>query len=310
MRDVLIVGYGEAGKKHYDVLNRHKNFRVVGIADSLPTRKTPSGIQRFSSIHAALLSVKSDLIVIATEPGVSATLVPEAASSGACVLVEKPVATDQEILRELVDDPIKLNQVFVAFQSHFSPAASLLCTRKDLFADNFLRGTVGLTWNRDAGYLRDWRCHRNTSGGILLQHAIHGISLWLRMVPPEDHVAHASCFASCERPHLHTGEDLVFGRVNFYSGRELLVSASINSAGQQSHWLLVEPSINSESILIHGKNLGQKDTSREGSSVMRSEMYDAISLFMDTGKVAASLFPLSCLSQTFRVVEALYNAAS
>ncbi len=303
---VVIVGFGEAGSKHYRVLRGCPAFTVVGLVDPDPIAEAPKGLPIFKNQGDALAALRPDVTVIATPPTVSVGLAPEAALQSRTVLVEKPVTTSWQQLSQAINDEAS-NRVFVAFQTHFSDQSLRLLGREELKLDTALRGTVGLSWSRDDSYFRDWRASEDSTGGLLAQHAIHGIALWLRLIPSTDTISDVRAAFLGRRSGR--GEDVLHAQITFVSGRQLVIAASLVSAARQSHWLLVEPSDDRHEVaLVYDKNLGQAASGSQDSDALRRRLYDAVEANLSAAHRHPSLFPLRALRQTFEVIREVASA--
>jgi D-apiose dehydrogenase len=96
-RSVLIVGCGYFARFHRDAWGRLPDLRIAGQCDSNPERladamrDTPSA-RAFGDIREALAVLKPDIVDIVTGPSTHHALVSAAASTGALVVCQKPLA--------------------------------------------------------------------------------------------------------------------------------------------------------------------------------------------------------------------------
>jgi predicted dehydrogenase len=102
----VLVGLGRMGSYHLRVLRAHPEVELVAIVDPLEERRVaaPPEVPAFASLGDALASVEADFACIAAPPRALPEITSQALAAGLAVLVEKPMAPDEETARELVAD--------------------------------------------------------------------------------------------------------------------------------------------------------------------------------------------------------------
>lgn len=300
MTRVLLIGAGQVGRQHLAALAATAELAVVGIAEPAPLPAAlVAGAPVFTEHRRALATVRPELVVVATPPGVSLRIAREAAATGARVLVEKPVVIDPDELQPDVLDA----RIAVAFQPHFAPGLAELLTDPPTIT----RARVVLSCRRDAHYYRGWRARWASAGGILHQQAIHGLALALRLLPE---VIPTCCTATVEhRRQLGEAEDRVQATIGFGDGRELVLDCRVDSDDPPRHEVHLTCA-SGRVLSVTGRNLeaglGQ-DAAAATPTELRAALYRA--LIDRGGDPRPCLFPLSELRPVLEVIAGVYRAA-
>jgi predicted dehydrogenase len=137
-----------------------------------------------------LAEARPDVVIVTTPDAAHAEYVVAALEAGCEVVTEKPMTTDADACRRILDACRRTERhCRVAFNYRYSPARTQV---KDLL----LRGTIGevlsvdfhwlLNTHHGADYFRRWHACKDTSGGLLVHKATHHFDLvnwWLGAVP-------------------------------------------------------------------------------------------------------------------------------
>ncbi|MBY6047618.1 Gfo/Idh/MocA family protein [Vannielia litorea] len=104
MTRVLIIGLGNMGKSHALAHHTNPECEIIGLVNrSQPDLPEPlAGYPLFTTAEEGL-SLKPDLVVIATHADSHASLAIAAMEAGAHVFIEKPIAATVEDARRVVD---------------------------------------------------------------------------------------------------------------------------------------------------------------------------------------------------------------
>ncbi|WP_103529554.1 Gfo/Idh/MocA family oxidoreductase [Streptomyces sp. SM12] len=298
MKRALLIGAGEVGAKHLTALTSMPGMEVAAVADPDPAVPVPPGTWRCASWQTALRRVRPDLVVVATPPGVALAAARAAASAGAVVLVEKPVAVTPEVLRTTRRQD---RRVFVGFQPHFAPGLG------ELLADppRVRAARVLLACRRDPAYYRGWRRTRAKAGGVLHQQAIHGLALALRLMPGKAVVTEAVVH---HRRELAETEDQITAVLGLPGGR-IEIDARVDAAAGYHHVLL---DTEDGQLTVRGRNmqagLGDPDSAPTDLQ-LRVQMYTAVLQAAAGGPAHPSLFPLKALRRPLEVIDDVYTHA-
>ena len=159
-------------------LLKHPDVEVIGIADESPNRgeyfAKEFGVYLFDSYNQ-LLATNPDAVIVCSENSKHRPLVEMAAREGAHVLCEKPLATNLEDARAIVEVCEKAGvTLMTAFPMRFSPAVGQVKARMD--AGEF--GQVYCFATRNQGPLpikhRIWFADKALAGGgALTDHVVH-----------------------------------------------------------------------------------------------------------------------------------------
>jgi UDP-N-acetylglucosamine 3-dehydrogenase len=102
----FVVGLGVMGLNHLRVLEGIDDVRIVALVDPDPDRlcAAPAGerVRRCSGLDAALEESRPDFVCLATPVGSLPSLARQTLGRGIAVLVEKPMAPDEESAQALI----------------------------------------------------------------------------------------------------------------------------------------------------------------------------------------------------------------
>lgn len=183
----LLIGLGSIGKRHIRALRSVSPDVEIVAYRSANGAPDPSGlVDREIHDRAAILDAKPDLAIIADPAPQHAESAAPLITAGIPVLLEKPVATDQDGIAKLQAASRNNKRVLVGYVLRHDPG--LMC-----FRDSIAGGKIGrlLMLDLEAGQaLADWRpgadprrsisAKAETGGGVLfeLSHEIDG-GRWL-----------------------------------------------------------------------------------------------------------------------------------
>ncbi|MEV5879377.1 Gfo/Idh/MocA family oxidoreductase [Streptomyces sp. NPDC052101] len=297
----LLVGAGEVGSKHLAALAATPGFDVAAVADPAQ-RRSFLAVPLFAGHHAALRTIRPELVIVATPPGNALDIARDAARTGATVLVEKPVTTRPADLAHRAGD----ERIHVAFQPHFAPGLAELLAHPP---GTVRRAEVLLTCRRDPHYYRGWRQSAATAGGVLHQQAIHGLALALRLL---GHHQISSCRASVARwRQLAETEDRVQADLIFHGGQTLTIAARVDAEGPARHEITLHDAVG-HLWHVRGRNLEAglgPTTEAPTHQALRQQMYQALRAVHHRQPAHPCLFPLPALRHPLEVIEHVYRHA-
>lgn len=183
-----ILGLGNIGKKHAEIVLNNDKFQLVAVIDIRFTIETAeySHILKYRSLEEFFKSTKEvDLIAICTPNGLHFEAAKEIISRGINVIIEKPLtlnSTQAEHLKQLAET--QNVHLFPVMQNRFSPPAIWLkdLLRQDVLGHIYLV-QISCFWNRNDLYYtkNSWRGTKELDGGTLYTQFSHylDIMLWL-----------------------------------------------------------------------------------------------------------------------------------
>src|SRR5690606_34491325 len=131
-----------------------------------------------------------DRVIITSPDSTHAQLIAEALCAGADVVVEKPLTTTEDGVRQIAATAADTGrEVLLTFNYRYAPRNSAL---KDLVANGDIGAvtSVHFEWLLDtshgADYFRRWHRYKDRSGGLLIHKASHHFDLvnwWLADSP-------------------------------------------------------------------------------------------------------------------------------
>lgn len=185
----VVLGYGNIGKRHVEVLIRNPEIELVAICDIKPIDHNGivnGKIQYFDSLESLLDSgLAFDVLSIATPNGLHAEHALAAIQAKKHVVVEKPMALKKRDCEKMIFKALQANRnIFCIMQNRYSPPSNWI---KSLI-DSGKLGTIYMVqincyWNRDERYYRsgDWKGTNELDGGVLFTQFSHFIDMmyWL-----------------------------------------------------------------------------------------------------------------------------------
>jgi predicted dehydrogenase len=137
-----------------------------------------------------LRETKPDVVIVTTKDGTHNQYIVRAMELGYDVMTEKPMTTDDQKCRAIIDAQRKTGRrLTVNFNYRYSPARTQV---KDLLMSGVIGEvlSVDFHWLLDtshgADYFRRWHSHKADSGGLMVHKATHHFDLvnwWLSAVP-------------------------------------------------------------------------------------------------------------------------------
>lgn len=160
--NVLIIGFGSIGKRHYEILS---TFREVDNIDVVTQQSPDTVISTFKSLEQIELN-NYDYIIIASETSKHYEQLQyiENKVKDKIILVEKPLFSKKHTIH------IKNNSVFIAYNRRFYP---IIIKLKELIQEepcyyiNIMTGQYLPQWRPDRDYTKTYSAHKN-GGGVLL----------------------------------------------------------------------------------------------------------------------------------------------
>ena len=189
-----LIGCGRISINHiYAALENH--LEIVALCDIVPQNmeqllkrynlNNDKRIKLYTDYKSLIAENHLDLISIATESGLHASIALDCIKSGINVIIEKPIAMSLKDADKIIElSELKGVKVSACHQNRFNTAVQEL--RKALEEGRFGKlshGSVHVRWNRDKNYYMQapWRGTWINDGGALMNQCIHGIDLlrWL-----------------------------------------------------------------------------------------------------------------------------------
>ena len=184
-----VLGYGNIGKRHVDIISRNPETELVAICDIKYDEYKGSmngKIPFFNSLESLLASgPEFDVLSIATPNGLHADHAMAAIKAKKHVVIEKPMALRKADCEEIIFKALQANKhVFCIMQNRYSPPANWI---KALIESeklgNIYMAQVNCYWNRDERYYKnsDWKGSIELDGGTLFTQFSHFIDMmyWL-----------------------------------------------------------------------------------------------------------------------------------
>ena len=239
--NVAVIGCGTIFNAHAEAILNSELANLTAVVDIIGDRARSAanayGCDWYTNYREIVENAGIHAVHICTPHYLHSPMAVDLMKSGKHVLVEKPIAVNNEaaceMLRVEAETGLKLG---VCFQNRYNQTTSAL---QDLVSSGRAGAALGakvvLTWNRDEKYYIDsgWRgTYEKEGGGVLINQAIHTIDLLLILFGDYD----------CVKGHIDTRllnkvievEDTAEAIIKFRNGTQALVYATncyqLNSA--------------------------------------------------------------------------------
>jgi predicted dehydrogenase len=180
-----IIGLGNIGKRHANVIIDSTGAELCAVCDILPANETGwkySQIPYFNSLEEMLKShIQLDVVNICTPNGLHAIQAIEVLSNNCHVVIEKPMALSKSEAESIIFKAFQVSQqVFVVMQNRYSPPIKWLkqIIDKDVLGQ-VLMVQLDCFWNRDDRYYLSggWHGTKDMDGGTLFTQFSHFIDI-------------------------------------------------------------------------------------------------------------------------------------
>lgn len=231
--NVAVIGCGTIFKAHAEAIRNSELANLAAVADINKDRARSAanayGCEWYTDYRKILENDKINVVHICTPHYLHSPMAVDIMKSGKHVLVEKPIAVNNEAAYEMLkveeETGMKLG---VCFQNRYNQTTSALV---DLVSSGRAGAALGaraiLNWSRDEKYYTasGWRgTYEKEGGGVLINQAIHTLDLLLLLFGDYEWV----------KGHIDTRllkkvievEDTAEAVVKFRTGTQALVYAS------------------------------------------------------------------------------------
>lgn len=185
---VAVVGHGNIGKRHADLLLINPETELIAICDTRPpeTLKIENcEIPFYNSLETLLKEADFEVLSIATPNGLHATHALMALNAKKHVIIEKPMALTKADCEKIIYKALHVDKhVFCIMQNRYSPPSYWI---KELIESGKM-GKIYMVqlncfWNRDERYYKKggWKGTKELDGGPLFTQFSHFIDAmyWL-----------------------------------------------------------------------------------------------------------------------------------
>jgi predicted dehydrogenase len=180
-----VVGCGNIGKRHLQVINDEKNAELVSLCDIdeniCKKYSEMYSVPYFTNYLDLLESAKPEIVCICTPHGLHSQMSIDAAFKKINILVEKPMALSVDDCHKMIKAAQENNvKLFVVKQNRYNKPIAIT---KEALDGNKL-GKIymvqcNVLWNRNVEYYieSDWRGKKLLEGGALHTQVCHFIDL-------------------------------------------------------------------------------------------------------------------------------------
>ena len=173
--NIVIVGFGTAGKYYFNILKKNKNIKKIFIIEENKISFN-KGYEQIDFKKIQKKKIKIDNAIISTPSGYHYEAAKFFLKRKTNVLIEKPFVLKLNHAKELINLTKKnRTKCWVMFQNRYNLAISKLkkiIKEKKLGKINLVNAS--LIWSREKKYYKiNWRGNYKTDGGVLANQAIH-----------------------------------------------------------------------------------------------------------------------------------------
>lgn len=185
---VSVCGCGFIGKRHIEMIHRHKQLELSAIIDTEVKAALAKEYNSacYTDLYNFIQNEKfakkySDVIVIATPNGLHYEQALMCLQNGYHVIIEKPICFTRQQAEHIIQEALKNQRhIFCVMQNRYSPPSVWF---KELI-DSKILGEIYLVqlncmWNRDERYYHEktWHGDKDLDGGSLYTQFSHFIDL-------------------------------------------------------------------------------------------------------------------------------------
>jgi len=321
--NVLIVGFGTAGKYYLEVLKRFPKIKNIYVYEkkNIPNSKK---YQKIDFDLNLIKKLKINYAFIATPPNLHFKYAERLLENSINVLIEKPFVLKIEEGKKLIKIAQKKNmKCWVVFQNRYNLAIQKL---KKIVAQKKL-GKIflvdcSLLWKRDKKYYKtSWRGKYKSDGGVLSNQAIHLLDAIIYVF---GEIKELSSILRYNKNKLEA-EDLAI--LNLIYKNNLIVNmkattradANYRSAmdviGEKGRALVKGISLNTfhfikESQVVNDKKNSEDFQSGEGAiGAMGNGHYKILKEFLDKGQKGSTKdLEISKNMHVLKILHSIYNS--
>ena len=178
---IALIGAGVMGRQHHEVISRSSAAQLCAIADPSPQAEALAagwGVECFADPVDLLERVRPDAVIVANPNALHVSTALQCVERGIPVLLEKPVATELDQVRQLVEACNRTRvPVLVGHHRRHNP---LIVRARQLLDEQALGRltTVTAMWQLqkpESYFEAPWR--RGPGAGLLLTNLIHDLDL-------------------------------------------------------------------------------------------------------------------------------------
>lgn len=210
-----IVGYGGFGRFLHNSWKTLASAKVVAVADVIASHNPGGGINFYNNPTELVKDNEIDIVSVATPPCSHAEIACLAMESNKHVLIEKPLALTVAGANRVLATRDKTGMIAtVNYMLRFNPIVEALAILAKERVFGQLRHLNVENYAADEGLPAEhWFWDRQTSGGILVEHAVHFIDLVHSLTDQECRSVSGFCHNRNQQQ-----EDQVFAAVLYSRG--------------------------------------------------------------------------------------------
>jgi len=180
MVNVALIGLGFMGQNHYRVLKSLPEFKLVALCDIQQTKEYDEPF--YTDIDEMLEKVDFDAAIIVVPTFLHKSIALKCLAKGKNIFIEKPVASNCEEAKEILDAANKINaKVCVGYIERFNPVVTALKAEledREIYSISITRVGPFPPRIADVGILTDLSVHDIDLIRYITQHEIEQVSIY------------------------------------------------------------------------------------------------------------------------------------
>ncbi len=219
-----VIGAGHIGKRHAEMISRHKEAELVALCDIKPKSELnidSYNVPFFNTLKELFdAQIPFDVLSIATPNGLHAEHALIGLENKKHIVIEKPMALNKADCEKIIFKALQVSkQVFCVMQNRYSPPSQWI---KEI-VDNGTLGKIFMVqincyWNRDDRYYKKdgWKGKLALDGGTLFTQFSHFIDIMYWLFGDIKDIQ--AKFSDFNHTHNTDFEDSGFVNFNFIGG--------------------------------------------------------------------------------------------
>tara|TARA_Y100001970_G_C14155947_1_gene815567 strand:+ start:203 stop:1231 length:1029 start_codon:yes stop_codon:yes gene_type:complete len=322
--NIIIVGFGTAGKFYLNLLNKFKFKKNISILESEKIQNKPKNVSIYYKIdEIKKKKLKFNFAIIATPSHLHFKFAQFFIKQKTNVLIEKPMVLKLDHAKKLIflSNKYKI-KCWVSFQNRYNKAISKL---KKAINSNKI-GKISLIdcvllWKRDHKYYKtSWRGRYKTDGGVLANQAIHLLDCLIYVFGP---IKNFNVLAGYNKKKLEA-EDII--AINFLHNKNNIISSfkattradndyrsALDIIGERGRFLVKGISLNTFSYFKKGIPIYDKKNSENFNlglgpiSGMGNGHYKILKEFFNKRKKSSKNLEINKNYYLLKVMHSVYN---
>ena len=250
--NIIIFGYGTAGRHCCDLLLKNRKIKRIFICDKIKIKEKNKKIIQVKKKDFLSDKHKFDYAIVSTPSSEHYYYAKICLKKKIHVLIEKPFVLRLDQAKDLIKLSSKTKtKCWTVLQNRYNFATNkMLKTVKKLGIAKISLVDCSLFWHRSTKYyLNNWRGRYSTDGGVLTNQAIHLLDMLIYIF---GEIKSFNVFAGFNKKKLEA-EDLI--SINFFHKNKIISSFKATTRADQNYEAAIDVISNKKRFKIRGVSL-------------------------------------------------------